>query len=52
MSEKAIKSMFFKDKLPGLKSIDIDFYEDCVYEKQKKVSFSIEEVPKGRKVWS
>jgi len=24
----------------GLKSIDLDFCEDCVYEKQRRVSFS------------
>ena len=35
-----MKTMLSKDKLPGLKSIDLDFYEDFVYEKQRKVSFS------------
>jgi len=33
MGEKGMKVMLFKDKLSGLKSIDLDFCEDCVYEK-------------------
>ena len=32
--------MLSKGKLSGLESIDLDFYEDCVYEKQRKVRFS------------
>ena len=40
MSEKGMKVMLSKDKLPWLKSIDLDFCEDCIYEKQKRVSFS------------
>ena len=39
MSEKRMKVMLSKDKEPGLKSVDLDFCEDCVYEKQKRVSF-------------
>jgi len=30
-----------EDKLPGLKSVELDFYEDCIYGKYKRVSFSI-----------
>jgi len=33
MSEKGMNVMLSKDKLSGLKSIDLDFCEDCVYEK-------------------
>jgi len=40
MSEKGMKVMLSKDKLSGLKSIDLDFCEDCVYGKQQRVSFS------------
>ena len=40
MSEKGIKIMLSKDKLSGLKSIDLNFCEDCVYGKQRRVSFS------------
>ena len=35
-----MKAMLSKGKLLGLKSIDLDFCEDCVYGKQKKVNFS------------
>ena len=40
ISEKRMKVMLSKDKLPELKSIDLDFCEVCVYEKQRRVSFS------------
>ena len=40
MSEKGMKVMRSKDKLPGLKSVDLDFYEDRIYGKHKRVSFS------------
>ena len=40
MSEKGMKVMLSKDKLPRLKTDDLDFCEDCIYEKQKRVSFS------------
>ena len=40
MSKKGMKVMLSKDKLPGLKSIELDFYEDCIYGKQRRVSFS------------
>jgi len=41
MSEKGMKVMLFKDKLSRLKSVDLDFCEDCVYGKQERVSFSM-----------
>ena len=28
-----------KDKMSGLKSVELDFYEHCVYGMQKRVSF-------------
>ncbi|XXG64806.1 hypothetical protein AAC387_Pa05g2660 [Persea americana] len=40
MSEKGMKILHFKGKLEGLKSLDLEFYEDCVFGKQKKVTFS------------
>ena len=40
MSEKGMKLMLSKDKLPELKSIDLNFCEDFIYGKQRKVSFS------------
>ena len=47
MREKGMKVMLFKDKLLGLKSIDLDFCEDCVYGKQRRVSFSkVRKTPK------
>ena len=33
VSEKVIKVLQSKGKLHGLKSEEIDFYEDCVFEK-------------------
>jgi len=43
--------MLSKDKLPGLKSVELDFYEDCVYGKQKWVSFStMSKIPKAEKL--
>jgi len=51
MSKKRMKVMLSKDKLSRLKSIDLDFYEDCVYGKQKKVSFSkVRKTPKVEKI--
>jgi len=38
--KKGIKVMLSKDKLSGLKSINLDLREDCVYGKQIRVSFS------------
>ena len=39
MSEKAIKMLLSKGKLPELKSIDFDMCESCILGKLKKVSF-------------
>ena len=39
MSEKGIKILLSRGKLPELKSIDFDMYESCILEKQKNVSF-------------
>jgi len=47
-----MKIMLFKGKLPGLKSIDLDFSEDCVYRKQRKVSFSKVMKSRRQKSWS
>ena len=35
MSEKEMKVMLSKDKLSGLKFVELDFCEDCIYGKQK-----------------
>jgi len=40
MNKKGIKVMLSKDKLPGLKTINLDFCENCAYGKQRKISFS------------
>ena len=40
MSEKGMKILHSKGKLEGLKSLDLEFCEDCVFGKQKKVTFS------------
>ena len=34
-----MKLLHSKKVLLGLKCVDINFYESCVYEKQKRVSF-------------
>ena len=39
MSEKGIKLLHSKKFLRGLKCVNMDFYESCVYGKQKRVSF-------------
>ena len=39
MSEKGMKIMHSKGKLPGLQSTEIDMCEDCILGKQKRVSF-------------
>ena len=39
MSEKGMKIFHSKNLLPGLKSIDLEFCENCVYGKQKRVRF-------------
>lgn len=40
MSEKGMKIMLKRGKLKGLKELDLEFCEDCVYGKQKRVSFT------------
>ena len=52
MSEKGMKIMLSKDKLLGLKSIDLDFFEDHVYGKQRRVSFSKARRLQRQKGWS
>ena len=39
MSEKGMKTLLSKGKLPELKSIDFDMCESCILGKQKNVSF-------------
>ena len=39
MSEKGMKILLSRGKLPELKSIDFDMCESCILRKQKKVSF-------------
>ena len=39
MSEKGMKMLLSKGKLPELKSIDFDMHESCIIGKQKNVSF-------------
>ncbi|XP_020266354.1 uncharacterized protein LOC109841827 [Asparagus officinalis] len=39
MSEKGMKIMHTKEKLPGLKSVEIDMCEDSILGKHKRVSF-------------
>ncbi|MFA1068232.1 GAG-pre-integrase domain-containing protein, partial [Klebsiella pneumoniae] len=39
MSEKGMKLLHSKKVLPGLKCVNMDFCESCVYGKQKRVSF-------------
>ena len=38
MSEKGMKMLLSKGKLPELKSVDFDMCESCILEKQKRVS--------------
>ncbi|KAJ4736375.1 Transposon Ty1-NL2 Gag-Pol polyprotein [Rhynchospora pubera] len=40
MSDKGMKVLASKELLPTMKSVEIDFCEDCVFGKQKRVSFS------------
>ncbi|PKI42312.1 hypothetical protein CRG98_037283 [Punica granatum] len=40
MSEKRMKQLCSKDKLPGLKIVELELCEDCVFGKQKRASFS------------
>jgi len=51
MSEKGMKVLLSKGKLPALKSVESDICEDCILGKQKKVSFvKIGRTPKLEKL--
>ncbi|RVX16420.1 Retrovirus-related Pol polyprotein from transposon TNT 1-94 [Vitis vinifera] len=51
MSEKGMKMLLSKGKLPELKSIDFDMCESCILGKQKKVSFlKTSRTPKAEKL--
>ena len=39
MSEKGMKILHSRNLLPGLKNVDLDFCENCIYGKQKRVRF-------------
>ena len=39
MSDKGMKLIYSKIVLLGLKCVDMDFCESCMYGKQKRVSF-------------
>ena len=39
MSEKGMKILHSRNLLPGLNNVDLDFYENCIYGKQKRVRF-------------
>ena len=39
MSEKGMKIMHTKGKLPGLQSVEMDICEECILGKQKRVNF-------------
>ena len=51
MSEKGMKMLLSKGKLPELKSIDFDMCENCLLGKQKNVSFlKTSRTPKAKKL--
>ena len=51
MSEKGMKMLLSKRKLPELKSIDFDMRESCILGKQKNVNFlKIGRTPKAEKL--
>ena len=51
MSEKGMKMLLSKGKLPELKSIDFDMCENCILGKQKNVSFlKTGRIPKAEKL--
>ncbi|KAE8683538.1 hypothetical protein F3Y22_tig00111200pilonHSYRG00002 [Hibiscus syriacus] len=51
MSEKGMKTLLSKGKLPDLKNIDVRLCKDCIFGKQKKVSFAkIGKTPKAEKL--
>ncbi len=39
MSSQGLKCLQSRGKLPGLKSVEVDFCESCIFGKQKRVSF-------------
>ncbi len=39
MSEKGMKILHSRNLLPSLKNVDLDFCENCIYGKQKRVRF-------------
>jgi len=39
MSEKGMKILNSRNLLPGLRNVDLDFCENCIYGKQKRVRF-------------
>ncbi|KAE8728454.1 FACT complex subunit SPT16-like [Hibiscus syriacus] len=52
MSEKGMKILLSKGKLPDLKNVDVGLCEDCIFGKQKKVSFTkIGKTPKAERKW-
>ena len=51
MSEKGMKMLLSKGKLPELKSVDFNMCESCILRKQKKLSFlNISRTPKVEKM--
>ncbi|KAE8705357.1 hypothetical protein F3Y22_tig00110429pilonHSYRG00830 [Hibiscus syriacus] len=51
MSEKGMKTLLSKEKLSDLKNVDVGLCEDCIFGKQKKVSFAkIGKTPKEEKL--
>ena len=51
MSEKGMKMLLSKGKLPELKSIDFDMCKSCILGKQKNVSFlKTSKTPKAEKL--
>ncbi|KAL5823817.1 hypothetical protein ACOSQ4_021717 [Xanthoceras sorbifolium] len=51
MSEKGMKTLLSKGKLPDLKAVNVGLCEDCIFGKQKKVSFAkIGKIPKAEKL--
>ncbi|KAE8711604.1 Detected protein of confused Function [Hibiscus syriacus] len=51
MSEKGMKTLLSKGKLPDLKNVDVGLCEDCIFGKQKKVSFAkIGKTPKAERL--
>ena len=51
MSEKGMKTLLSKGKFPDLKNVDVGLCEDCIFGKQKKVSFTkIGKTPKAKRL--